>query len=348
MPDVPGLIRVGHKGADHVAPGNTAASFEAALEHGVDMIEFDVLRARDGRLVLAHDYADSERRECLTLEEGLELFAGEAYAGVELDVDLKLPGYEREVVEGLARHGLSERSLVSTMYPESLDRLGELEPGLRRGWSVPRVQRNYLKAPFYVRLPALRAGRRACGRGMPSLAAAASAPGGCEAIMSHQILVSRPPRAGGARRRRPALRVDRRRGAEDPRARGARRGRRDHERPAAVRASRRRCRCPSSAWPSGPSRASSPPRRAAGRPRRPGGTFSAKVQPACCQVNSAEPASCHGEVALPDSGTQPSGLSHWAVKRTAIRSLEPSPASCARAPSWVGLQMFSFAHVDVS
>ena len=49
------MKRVGHKGADHVAPGNTLASFEAALEHGVDMIEFDVLRLRDGRLVLAHD-----------------------------------------------------------------------------------------------------------------------------------------------------------------------------------------------------------------------------------------------------------------------------------------------------
>ncbi len=126
---MPGLIRVGHKGADHVAPGNTVESFEAALEHGVDMIEFDVLRTRDGRLVLAHDYADSERRECLTLEEGLEHFAGEAYAGVELDVDLKLPGYEADVVDGLARHGLTERSLVSTMYVESLDRLGELGAG---------------------------------------------------------------------------------------------------------------------------------------------------------------------------------------------------------------------------
>ena len=61
-PRVPGLIRVGHKGADHVAPGNTIESFEAALEHGVDMIEFDVLRTRDGRLVLAHDYEDAERR----------------------------------------------------------------------------------------------------------------------------------------------------------------------------------------------------------------------------------------------------------------------------------------------
>ena len=108
---MPGLIRVGHKGADHVAPGNTFESFEAALEHGVDMIEFDVLRTRDGRLVLAHDYEDAESRECLTLEEGLEHFAGEAYAGVELDVDMKLPGYEREVVEGLARHGL-DRALA--------------------------------------------------------------------------------------------------------------------------------------------------------------------------------------------------------------------------------------------
>jgi glycerophosphoryl diester phosphodiesterase len=186
---VPGLIRVGHKGADHVAPGNTAASFEAALEHGVDMIEFDVLRTRDGRLVLAHDYADSERRECLTLEQGLELFAGEAFAGVELDVDLKLPGYEREVVEGLTRHGLTERSLVSTMYPESLDRLGELDPALRRGWSVPRVQRNYLKAPFYIRLPVLVLAAWMRVR-MPSKAAARIRAGGCEAIMSHQVLVS--------------------------------------------------------------------------------------------------------------------------------------------------------------
>ena len=81
------------------------------------MIEFDVLRTRDGRLVLAHDYEDAEARECVTLEEGLDHFAGEAYAGVELDVDLKLPGYEREVVDGLARHGLVERSLVSTHVP---------------------------------------------------------------------------------------------------------------------------------------------------------------------------------------------------------------------------------------
>ena len=181
-------LRVGHKGADHVAPGNTIESFEAALEHGVDMIEFDVLRSRDGRLVLAHDYDDAEGRECLTLEEGLDHFAGEAYNGVELDVDLKRPGYEREVVDGLRERGLDERSLVSTMFDESLERLGELAPGLRRGWSVPRVRRNYLRGP--LALPAYAIVRVWRAR-FPAQAAARIESGGCEAIMAHQVLVSR-------------------------------------------------------------------------------------------------------------------------------------------------------------
>ena len=47
MPRLPALIRVGHKGADAIAPGNTLASFDAALAAGVDMIEFDVLADRD-------------------------------------------------------------------------------------------------------------------------------------------------------------------------------------------------------------------------------------------------------------------------------------------------------------
>src|SRR5918995_1171464 len=72
------------------------------------------------------------------------------------------------------------------------------------------------------------------------------------------------------------------------------------------------------------------------------------VQPAWAQVNSAEPASCQGELAWPASGTQPWGLSHSALKRTFIVFVEPSPASWARTPSCVALQMFTFAHEGAS
>ncbi|HWH45104.1 MAG TPA: glycerophosphodiester phosphodiesterase [Thermoleophilaceae bacterium] len=181
------MRRVGHKGADLIAPGNTAESFEAALAAGVDMIEFDVVRLRDRRLVLAHDWEDAAAREPLTLEEGLDLFAGEAYAGVELDVDLKLPGFEREVMDGLAERGLVDRSLVSTQYVESLDRIGEITPGARRGWSVPKVRRDYTKGPL---APFAYGVARVMRARLPAQAQAMLRAGRCEAVMAHWILVS--------------------------------------------------------------------------------------------------------------------------------------------------------------
>jgi glycerophosphoryl diester phosphodiesterase len=180
--------RVGHKGADQVAPGNTVASFEAALEHHVDMIEFDVLRLRDGRLVLAHDYEDAARRDPLTLDEGLEHFAGEAYADVELDVDMKLPGYEREVVDGLRAHGLAGRALISSHYIESLDEVARLAPGMRRGLSVPRVQRDYTKTPLAV--PAYGVARFMRAR-LPFKVRPLLRAGRIQAVMAHWLLVSR-------------------------------------------------------------------------------------------------------------------------------------------------------------
>ncbi len=180
------MIRVGHKGADHVAPGNTIESFRAALEHGVDMIEFDILKTRDGRLILAHDYEDAQRPDALTLDEGLDHLAGGEYGHLQFDVDLKQPGFEREVVDGLEQRGLADRSLVSTMYVESLDRLGELRPGLRRGWSVPRVKRDYTRSVLAV--PAYAVIRWMRAR-LPRQAAARIRAGGCEAVMAHRFLV---------------------------------------------------------------------------------------------------------------------------------------------------------------
>ncbi len=185
---LPPVKRVGHKGADLIAPGNTFESFEAALDKGVHMIEFDVLPASDGRLVLAHDPVDAATREPLvTLEEGLDHFASDAYAGVELDVDLKAPGYEREVAEALAERGLLDRSLVSSTYMRSMDRLGEVMPGVRRGWSVPRAKRDWTRSPL---APAVYGLLLLWRRLLPIQTARLIRAGRIEAVMSHYLLVS--------------------------------------------------------------------------------------------------------------------------------------------------------------
>jgi len=192
---------VGHKGAGLIAPGNTFASFDAALAAGVDMIEFDVLASReDGRLLLAHDYRDAAGRSPHTLEEGLAHLASEAFDGIDLLVDLKLPGYELGVLEALRAAGLTTRALISTQYPESIALIRELEPGVRVGWTVPKLRRD----PFRSRRTALPAllGLLAFRLLLPGRAAAAIRAGRCHALMAHWRLVTgrlarRVRKAGG-------------------------------------------------------------------------------------------------------------------------------------------------------
>jgi glycerophosphoryl diester phosphodiesterase len=49
------ILRIGHRGAAGHAPENTLASVGKAIEFGVDLVEVDVQRSRDGHLVLIHD-----------------------------------------------------------------------------------------------------------------------------------------------------------------------------------------------------------------------------------------------------------------------------------------------------
>jgi glycerophosphoryl diester phosphodiesterase len=191
VPEGNTIQRVGHKGADHITPGNRAASFDAALEAGVDMIEFDVLSERpdgSGRLVLAHDFGAARRGTPPTLEEGLDHLAGSGFADIELDVDLKLPGYELRVLEALRERGLESRALVSSMYRESLAVLRAAAPSLRLGWSVPRVRRDYTTdALTLVPALALLTGYR---RLLPLAAGRALRVGECDAIMAHWRLIT--------------------------------------------------------------------------------------------------------------------------------------------------------------
>ena len=188
---MPALKRIGHKGADLIAPGNTLASFDAALAAGVDMVEFDVLSEHadgSGRLLLAHDYADAARRTPLTLGEGLRHFAQDAWESVELNVDMKLAGYEQRVVQALREHELAGRALVSTSETESLPIVRAAAPDIRLGWSVPKLRRNPLRHPL-TRLPALAVARYA-RRVLPARAAREIREGRIDALMAHWALVS--------------------------------------------------------------------------------------------------------------------------------------------------------------
>ena len=187
------LKRVGHKGADLIAPGNTIASFDAALDAGVDMIEFDVLPLDwpdpgDSELVLCHDYEQLARVFPPILKEGLDHLAGERFADVHLDIDLKLPGYELRVIEMLRERALLDRVLISSTYEDSLRVVRAAEPAIRLGWSVPRVKRDYTESPLLA-LPALALVQYA-RLILPRRAARRIREGRFDAVMAHWRLVT--------------------------------------------------------------------------------------------------------------------------------------------------------------
>lgn len=164
-----GLRLVGHKGADAIVPGNTLESFEKAVELGVDTIELDVLWLQDAHLpleqraplVVAHDWEDAASRTPLSLTEALDAFLEPPLDKVEIDLDVKLPGREEELVDALRERGLIERSMISTMELHTLGRVLQLEPGLRRGWTYPKVTKDWTskrwaKAPMAAALVGMR------------------------------------------------------------------------------------------------------------------------------------------------------------------------------------------------
>ena len=187
---------VGHKGADLIAPGNTVESFRAAVEAGVDTIEFDVVWLADAHLpmerrhplIVAHDWEDATTRTPLKLTEALDAFLEPPLDEVEIDLDIKLPGREEEFVEALRERGLIDRAMISTMEMHTLKRVLELEPNLRRGWTYPKTSRDWTRRPWAK--PALKVALYGMRRHLPGIAAEKLPQFGVFAMWVYDPLVS--------------------------------------------------------------------------------------------------------------------------------------------------------------
>src|SRR5262249_10946021 len=129
------LLKIGPGGAAALAPANTIEAVEAALVHGVDLIELDVFGGPNG-LVLSHSRRELAEKP-VALDDMLAFLVERAPATGIL-ADVKFSGRERQLVEALRTHGLVERTIASTSHVSTLQTLRELEPALARSRTYPR------------------------------------------------------------------------------------------------------------------------------------------------------------------------------------------------------------------
>ena len=144
-------LRIAHRGASGrgLAPENTLAAFEKALSIGVDMLEIDVRVTGDGQLIVLHDPSldrttDREGivRE-MVLEEIRQADAGDgervpilrevfdlARHQAPILLEIKSDFIAELVVQAIAEAEFSERVVVQSFNPQTIERVKRLAPHL--------------------------------------------------------------------------------------------------------------------------------------------------------------------------------------------------------------------------
>jgi len=144
-------VLLGHRGLPTLANGNTRASFLAAVEAGLDGIETDVQRTKDGVLVIHHDFVvelrlisdlsfaelRELRPEIMTLEEVFELL--EPHRDFLINLELKsIPGMEdgraHELADAVVNWPGRSRVWVSSYDPVALFKVRQQQPSIALGY----------------------------------------------------------------------------------------------------------------------------------------------------------------------------------------------------------------------
>ena len=144
-------LRIAHRGASGrgLAPENTLAAFEKALDIGIDMLEIDVRVTGDGQLIVLHDPSldrttDREGivRE-MVLEEIRQADAGDgervpvlrevfdlARHRAPILLEIKSDFIAELVVQAIAEAEFSEQVVVQSFNPQTVERVKRLAPHL--------------------------------------------------------------------------------------------------------------------------------------------------------------------------------------------------------------------------
>ena len=147
----PSVLVSAHGGGALRAPDRNGIiqALEQAVALGVDYVELDVRRSRDGVLLLSHDRGYSSVADCgrsptstptssrtrshlLRLDEALEVLAGQA--GAHLDLKFRSPGSVHELAAATRSLDVLEarRGLVTTSNPRAIRAIRDWSRGASR------------------------------------------------------------------------------------------------------------------------------------------------------------------------------------------------------------------------
>lgn len=143
-------LKIGHRGAKLYETENTLESFRKAIELGANAVECDVQLSKDAHLITCHDdnlkkvfgkdisikkasleeLRRATENRILTLEETLRFLDRKVE---KILVELKEPGYEKQVLDIIRKVKLLNRVIIVSFREESLARVRSLNEKIETG-----------------------------------------------------------------------------------------------------------------------------------------------------------------------------------------------------------------------
>lgn len=165
---------IAHRGGSNLAPENTLAAFQNAINLGVDMIEIDVEQTNDSVVVVIHDTrvdrtsngtgsVDSlnysyvktldagswfdkryENEKISTLDETLQLINGQVILLIEIkDGSERYPGIEQRTVDAIQKFNAHSWTIVQSFNKKAIERVRLLDKGIETYFVIGRNFKQY-------------------------------------------------------------------------------------------------------------------------------------------------------------------------------------------------------------
>ena len=151
------FLKVGHRGARAYEIENTLESFQKAIELGVNAIELDVRKSKDGKLIVIHDdnlkkvfskdvfvnqatlkgLKQSTENKIPTLEEALKTIDRKVE---KILIELKEVGYEKKVLEIVKKEKLKDRVIIISFHEQALSNVKKLDKEIETGLIYSKYQ----------------------------------------------------------------------------------------------------------------------------------------------------------------------------------------------------------------
>lgn len=144
------MLKIAHRGAITMAPGNTIESFKAALKLKADVVEFDVHKTKDKHIIVMHDHNVKTTTECFgliknmtlkqirrchkpngenvpTLQEVLSLLKNKCIS----KIDIKDPWMSKKVLSIVKANKMLNNVIITSEIPLVLKNIRKIAPSIK-------------------------------------------------------------------------------------------------------------------------------------------------------------------------------------------------------------------------